>query len=524
MNGGIKMEIFEDKNEYSEKVEKSINGSNGAEQNEQKPDPGTRIIYQASEQGAKREYVGFAVQERRRNNSFDTVEEIEIEELPVVEYKAGHAFEDEMRKKNKYPEKRKPPVKPPKKDEKEIIKRRYEEYKFREQMRKELPQEREIVLEDFDTADEYYDILDVEEVNVDKKKKKEKEKKPKEKKPLTASEIVRRVILSISLAAIVISLGVLGQQYLEYRENQKLEDSFDDMIITEAPTSKKDKSDKNSKNDKDKEEETTKPLTVEEQWAQLKEEYPNVQFPSGISLTYAKFYAINQDFVGYLKIDALGVGLPIVQSQEDNYYLKRNIYKEKSKYGCPFVPSDNDMITLDRNTVLYGHNMKDGSIFAALNKYKSLDGFKKAPVIQFDTIYKSYKWKVVAAFITNAERKDDNGYVFPYNFTKLDSDKSFMDYVACLKERSLYDTGVDIAATDKLLTLSTCAYDFDDARFVVVARLVRPGESESVDTSAAQKNKKPHYPQAYYDKNKKKNPYKDAIRWHYYGSATAPEN
>lgn len=507
------MEIFEDKNEYSEKDIKNRNVSDNKPK-EEKSDPGTRIIYQASPGGAKREYIGFAVQERQRKNSFDTVEEIEIEELPPVEYKAGHAFEDEMRLSNRYPEKRKPPVKPPQRDEKEIIKKRYEEYKFREQMRKELPHEREIVLEDFDTADEYYDILDVEEVNVDKKKA----KKPKEKKPLTASEIVRRVILSISLLAIVISLGVLAKQYIEYKENQELENSFDNLIITQEDDDK-DK-DKDDEDDDKEEEETTKQLTVEEQWAQLKEEYPSVQFPSGISLTYAKFYAINQDFVGYLKIDELGVGLPIVQSKEENYYLKRNIYKEKSKYGCPFVPSDNDMITLDRNTVIYGHNMRDGSIFAALNKYKTLDGFKKAPVIQFDTVYSSYKWKVVAAFISNADPDDDNGYVFPYNFTKLDSDTSFMNYVACLKERSLYDTGVDILPTDKLLTLSTCTYDFDDARFVVVARLIRPGESEEVDTSLAQKNSKPHYPQAYYDKKKKKNPYKDAENWHYYTEST----
>lgn len=510
------MEIFEDKNEYSGN-DREINEKKEPEQEKvqetKKPDSGMRIIYQAPENGAKREYVGFTPQERKfERKPVETVEDIEIEDVPKVEYKGGHAFEDELKRQNRYPERRKAPEKTPKPDEKEIIKKRYEEYKFREQMRKELPTEKNIELKDFGSADEYYDVLDVEEVNVDSAKKKPKA-------PLTGGEIARRIILAVAAVAIVVSLAVLGNQYWQYKKNKDMEAGFSNLIITEAPTTKKD--DKKDDKDKDKEPETTtKPLTVEEQWAQLRKDYPNVQFPTGISLKYAKFYAINQDFVGYLDIKALGIGLPVLQSKTENYYLRRNIYKQKSKYGCPFVPTDNDMVNLDRNTVVYGHNMSDGSIFAPINKYKSLDGFKKAPVIQFDTVYGSYKWKVVAAFISNAEPDQDNGYVFPYNFTKLENDTSFMNYVKCLKERSLYDTGVDIVATDKILTLSTCDYDFEEGRFVVVARLIRPGESEAVDTSLAKANEKPHYPQAYYDKKKKKNPYKDAEKWHYYGNVS----
>ncbi len=510
------MEIFEDK-EYSESEKEQIKSDNETPKEpkeSKKLDSGMRIIYQAPEKGAKREYVGFSYGESKTTSETEnTVEDIEIEDIPKIDYMGGHAFENELKRQNKYPERRKETVKPKKPDEKEIIRKRYEEYKFKEQMKRELPQESNIFLEDFNAADEYYDILDVEEVNVDSKT-------PKGKKPLKTSEIIRRVVLAISLVAIVISLGVLGKQYLEYKKNQELEESYSDLIITEAPTTKK-----NNKNNKDKETETTtKELTVEEQWAQLRSDYPNVEFPSGISLKYAKFYAVNQDFVGYIQIDSLGIGLPVLQSEESDYYLRRNIRKEKSKYGTPYVPVDNDMVNLDRNTVIYGHNMSDGSMFAPLNKYKTLDGYKKAPVIQFDTIYGSYKWKVIAAFITNANTKQDNGYFFPYNYTKLENETSFMNYIECLKERSLYDTGVDIVSTDKILTLSTCTYDFDDARFVVVARLVRPGESETVDTSLAKENEKPHYPQAYYDKKKKKNPYKNAEKWYYYGGVANNEN
>lgn len=510
------MEIFEDTDELIEESgEKTSQEKVEASIERKKPDPGMRVIYQAPENGAKREYVGFSTDERRKkNDSFETVEDVIIEDVQPIEYKGGHAFEDEMKRLNKYPERRKPTPKPEKEDEKEIIRRRYEEYKFREQMQKELPQGKSGKLEDFNDADEYYDVLDVEEVTLDSGRDE------KVKKKVSTGEIIRRVILTVAVIAIVISLGVLGYQYWQYKQNKDLEDSFNDMIITEVPTTEKDKTDKTDKKDDDKKEEetTTRQLTVEEQWAQLKKDYPDVQFPAGISLTYAKFYAANQDFVGYLKIDELGVGLPVVQSEKEDYYLRRNIYKQKSKYGCPYVPVDNDMVNLDRNTVIYGHNMSDGSIFAPLNKYKTLDGYKTAPVIEFDTVYGTYKWKVIAAFISNADPEQDNGYVFPSNFTKLENNDSFMNYIDCLMERSLYDTGVDVLPTDKILTLTTCTYDFDDARFSVVARLVRPGESEGVDTSLAKENEKPHYPQAYYDKKKKKNPYKNAEKWYYYGA------
>ena len=83
-----------------------------------------------------------------------------------------------------------------------------------------------------------------------------------------------------------------------------------------------------------------------------------------------------------------------------------------------------------------------------------------------------------------------------------------------IDRRKLYTTGVDIKPTDKILTLSTCLYEFDNARFVVIARMVRDGESESVDTSLAKENPNPQYPQIWYDKKGVKNPFKDTPKWY----------
>ena len=327
-----------------------------------------------------------------------------------------------------------------------------------------------------------------------------------EKKPVSRFELIRRCVLGVAVVAIVISVGMLLNEWRLSKENNDVMSEAEGLIITEPTTDKK---------DKDKDKTTTKPLSPEEQWAQIKKDYPDVLFPATIQLKYAKLYGENQDFVGYLSADGINLNLPVVQTDNDEVYLKKNFYGSTTKYGCPFVTHLNNISYnhLDMNTVIFGHHMNNGTIFGALDKYKSISGFKSAPVITFNTIYKDYQWKVIAAFITNGYIKDDNNYIFPYYFTNLSATYKMSAYLSELAQRSLYDTGVDVQPTDKLLTLSTCSHEFEDARFVVVARLVRPGESAEVDTSKAVVNSKPRYPQAYYNKKGMTNPYKNANRW-----------
>ena len=326
------------------------------------------------------------------------------------------------------------------------------------------------------------------------------------KKSLPKSELIRRIVLGVSIAAIVISAGMLLNEWRLSRQNDDVMEEAEGLIITEV---------NKDSNENDKDEDEDKNLTPEEQWAEIKKDYPNVLFPATIQLKYAKLYGENQDFVGYLSAEGVGLNLPVVQTDNDKTYLNKNFYGSTTKYGCPFVTHLNNISYnhLDMNTVIFGHHMNNGTIFGALDKYKTLAGYKSAPVITFNTIYKDYQWKVIGAFITNGYAKGDNGYIFPYYFTNLSSTSKMSAYLSELAQRSLYDTGVDVLPTDKLLTLSTCAHEFEDARFVVVARLVRDGERTDVDTSRAVANSNPRYPQAYYDKKGKTNPFKNANRW-----------
>ncbi len=350
-----------------------------------------------------------------------------------------------------------------------------------------------------DTADEVFTDISS---NVEEPKGK------KMKKKLSKFEIIRRSVLGVAIIAIVISAAMLLNEYRLSTENDKFEEGVSDLIISEPSTEPI--AETTEKKDKDKT--TTSPDTGK-QWEQIQKEYPDVIFPVGLQLKYARLYATNKDFVGYLEAKGVNLSLPVVQAQNDSKYLNKNFYGNSTKYGCPFVTHVNNIVELDQNTIIFGHHMNNGTIFGALDKYKKIDGFKAAPVITFNTLYKDYSWKVVAAFVTNAYEKDDNGYVFRYYFTSLSTQDRFAAYLNEMSQRSLYDTGVDVLPTDKLLTLSTCSHEFTDARFVVVARLVRPGESTDVDVSKATVNPNPRYPQAFYNKKKLDNPYVNASRW-----------
>ena len=327
---------------------------------------------------------------------------------------------------------------------------------------------------------------------------------PPEEEPEKETHIGRTVVLVISLLAILFSVGVLLREYKLHLDNKRFEEDVTDLILQTNEAVPQNGSDDIGNNLQ---------LTEEQQWAQIKGEFPNVSFPRGLQLKYARLYATNQDFVGYLEAQGINMNLPVVQATDDEEYLNKNFYGKSTKYGCPFVSYLNQVEPLDYNTLIFGHHMNDRTIFGALDHYKTLAGYKQSPVISYNTLYHDYQWKVFAVFLSNSVPEDDNGYVFPYYFTALSSDQRKAEYLNELKQRSLYDTGVDVQVSDPLLTLSTCSHEFDNARLVVVARLVRQGESATVDTSRVTLNSSPRYPQVYYDKKKLGNPYANASRW-----------
>ena len=307
-----------------------------------------------------------------------------------------------------------------------------------------------------------------------------------------APEVIRKIIMILAILAAIGSAAYLINDYVitPYRTANQI-DQLSELIDEENPNViDEDSHQKNS----------------------LQKEYPGVDFPDGMMEKYASLYARNPDFVGWLSIDALDISLPVVQGENNEKYLKTDFDGKKNKYGSLFVNSYNNMRNLDMNTTIFGHNMKDSKMLGNLVYYRTPKGYQKAPLIEFNTLYHNYKWKVFAVMLTNGVEAGDRGYLFNYMFANLSSEEMLENYLGEIKQRSLYYPEVDIALSDKFLTISTCTYDFDEARLVILARMVRPGESTAV-SGKVYGNENPRYPQAYYDKLKLVNPYADAEKW-----------
>lgn len=234
---------------------------------------------------------------------------------------------------------------------------------------------------------------------------------------------------------------------------------------------------------------------------------------------YQSYIDQNSDFVGYIKIDGTAVDYPVVQCNDDEFYLTHNFDKQPEERGAIYMSSACDSSLRDFNTVLYGHNWLDTTMFSEVTKYENIDFYKEHPVIHFDTAYNDMEWKIFAVFITNADENEDDGYIFNYIYPHLGGE-NFSGYISEVNKRTLYKTGVDVNSSDKILTLSTCSRKMDvsgykaDARIVVAARLVRDGESSAVDTSKAEINPNPKYPQRYCDNMGIQNVYSNDEKWH----------
>ncbi len=305
----------------------------------------------------------------------------------------------------------------------------------------------------------------------------------------STGEKIRKIIRDISFIALVcavIYLIIYGFNYLEkIRQNNQFQ-----TIIEEY--------------------ETIDDTQLEDAWANIKVTYPDVKFPEGMNIKFASLYAINQDVVGWLTIPETNISTVLLQSSVDDFYLYKDIYKQYSRYGSPYVDIKAQMGKgdLSKNTIIYGHNTHDGLMFHQLTNYMTVEGYKKAPVITLETLYDTTKWKIFAVMLTNSTPDADNGSVFRYLYTDFNSESAFMAKINEIYDRSMIHTGVDVQRGDKILTLYTCYQNiFSGGRLAVFARQIRDGESEEVDLSKVYYDSTARFPQAYYDKKGLTNPY-----------------
>lgn len=220
------------------------------------------------------------------------------------------------------------------------------------------------------------------------------------------------------------------------------------------------------------------------------------------AIDFSSLRAVNKDIVGWIQVPGTVIDYPVLQSSTENpqHYLYRDYKGNDTKYGSIFVDAE-AAIGKSRCMTLYGHHMNDGRMFADILKYGDLAFYQSSPTFTFDTYKSAGTWKVISVFKANVN--PDQGEPFAYVRTDFGSDEDFLTFVHQVMIRSLIDTGVTVNEKDKLLVLSTCSYEYDNFRTVVVARKVRKGESVKVDTKKAVYRPSPLYPDCWYGDSEK---------------------
>ena len=199
---------------------------------------------------------------------------------------------------------------------------------------------------------------------------------------------------------------------------------------------------------------------------------PSVPDPGepGVLAAYQTLYRQNPDMAGWIKIDGTPVDYPVMYTPDNgDFYLDHGFDKEKTRSGVPFIDARCAVNPLGSNTLVYGHHMKNGTMFAALESYRDKDYCAKHPAIRFDTLYTKQEYEIVAAFESQVYEKNDHAFKY-YDFANINGAEVFNDYIANVKALSSYKTGATASYGDTLLTLVTCAHYTENGRFVVVAK------------------------------------------------------
>ncbi|MDQ0272528.1 class B sortase [Cytobacillus purgationiresistens] len=181
---------------------------------------------------------------------------------------------------------------------------------------------------------------------------------------------------------------------------------------------------------------------------------------------------LNEDIVGWITVEDTRIDYPILQADNNSYYLTRNYKRNETRAGSIFMDYRNEVeAEANKNIILYGHRMKDGSMFGQLKKYLNESFFYEHRNIYYDTLYAGYDLEVFSVYQTTTD--------FYYIETNFPTDQSFGGFIESLQDKSLHKADVNITEGDRIVTLSTCDYSLDsnEGRLVVHAKLVKRGEA-----------------------------------------------
>lgn len=173
---------------------------------------------------------------------------------------------------------------------------------------------------------------------------------------------------------------------------------------------------------------------------------------------------LNHDVIGWISIPGTQIDYPFAQGDDNQWYLDHNLYGEEDKAGTIFMDYRMTLDGQDRHQILYGHHLRQGTMFTDLMNYKDPAFFQKNRRIILDRLDHREIWEIFSVYVTSVD--------FYYIETCFADDQAWLSFIEAIQSRSMHDSSIRLSADDQVLTLSTCTYEFENARFAVHARLV----------------------------------------------------
>lgn len=171
----------------------------------------------------------------------------------------------------------------------------------------------------------------------------------------------------------------------------------------------------------------------------------------------------NEEIVGWLSCEGTVIDYPVMHTDNNEFYLHHLYNGESNPSGALFVDYRNNGAFTDRNTVIYGHNMKNDTMFSVLNSYKNQEYYDEHPVLMLYTPEETYLVELLSGTL-----EDGTQEFIPFAF---ETEEAFLEYIEDLQNRSTFRSRVQISPGDRLVSLCTCSYEWTNARYLVVGRL-----------------------------------------------------
>lgn len=242
------------------------------------------------------------------------------------------------------------------------------------------------------------------------------------------------IIVAVCLIIAALSIYKISGYLLEMLESQNLNDSLTKEAVMKLPQDAESN----------------------------QSEQESVQETAPIIVDFEVLQTENKDIIAWLHCPDTKINYPVAQSEDNSYYLRRLLDGSWNTAGTIFMYYRNSADFSDRHTVIYGHNMKNDTMFGSLPEYQSQEYYEQHPVWYLLTPEQNYKVELIAAYVTPSDSA-------VYGFEKTQEERNALLETALKK--SAFTTDISVSDEDRLITFSTCSYEYDGARFVLVGVL-----------------------------------------------------